>query len=328
MQSKDLFNQVLIEPHKAGATKLCVISGYATSAMVSYHLDQLDNDRRKADLKIHLVVGMWGSDGLPASYHRGFQKLVQDDYSDRFQCSYIYQSAPVHSKLYIWFKDNDPILSFAGSANYTQTGFGTRQREVLTECNATLAAKYFDTVLRDSIYCTHGDVDSLIRIYSDDQYFKRGRKHLESVEAFQAEPEDIDDNSFPCVRNSLLDRNGEVARRSGLNWGQRPDEGREPNQAYIPIKSSIYKTDFFPPRDSWFALGTDDNVTFLCKVSQDNGKAVGTPQSNSQLGEYFRRRLGVPSGALITRDHLEAYGRTDVVFCKLDDEHYTMDFSQ
>jgi len=295
--------------------------------MVSYHLDKLEAHKKKADLKIHLVVGMCGSDGLPMSYHRGFQKLVQEDYSDLFECSYIYRSAPIHSKLYVWFRDNDPVLSFAGSANYTQTGFGKRQREVLAECDAALAAKYFNSVLDDSIYCTHADVENLIRIYSDEQYFKRERKHIESVEALQAEPDALEETSFPCVRNSLLDRWGRVAPRSGLNWGQRPELHREPNQAYIPIKSSIYNTDFFPTRNSWFALGTDDNITFLCKVSQDNGKAVGTPQSNSQFGEYFRRRLGVPTGKLITREHLENYGRTDVVFCKLDEEHYTMDFS-
>lgn len=327
MRTEDLFNKILVDPQKAGANRLCVVSGYATSAMVSYHLDKLDTKQRRADLQIHLIVGMAGSDGLPLSYHRGFQKLVQEDYSDRFQCSYVYRASPVHSKVYLWFEDNTPIIGFAGSANYTQTGFGKRQREVLTECDVVLAATYFNAVLDDSIYCTHGDVDNLIRIYSDEQYFKRERKHVESVESIQAEPEGFEDNSFPCVRNSLLDRWGRVAPRSGLNWGQRPELHREPNQAYIPIKSAIYNTDFFPPRNSWFALGTDDNVTFLCKVSQDNGKAVGTPQSNSQFGEYFRRRLGVPSGELITREHLEKYGRTDVVFCKLDDEHYSMDFS-
>lgn len=48
---------------------------------------------------------------------------------------------------------------------------------------------------------------------------------------------------------------------------------------------------------------------------------------NSELGEYFSYRLGLPSGAKVTKEDLERYGRTDVDFYKLDEETYYMDFS-
>ncbi len=112
---------------------------------------------------------------------------------------------------------------------------------------------------------------------------------------------------------------------SGLNWGQR--EGREPNQAYLSLRSSVYQTDFFPARTIHFTVYTDDNKVLICTRAQDNGKAIHTPHNNSLIGEYFRNRLGLTSGEYVTKDDLFAYGRTDVDFYKIDDETYFMDFS-
>ena len=59
-----------------------------------------------------------------------------------------------------------------------------------------------------------------------------------------------------------------------------------------------------------------------------NGKGIETPQDNSEIGRYFRNRLGLANGAYISVSDLKKYGRTDVVFYKLDDENYVMDFSR
>lgn len=58
------------------------------------------------------------------------------------------------------------------------------------------------------------------------------------------------------------------------------------------------------------------------------GKGIETPQDNSEIGRYFRNRLGLASGAYISVDDLKRYGRTNVVFYKLDDENYVMDFAK
>ena len=132
------------------------------------------------------------------------------------------------------------------------------------------------------------------------------------------------------VRVSLLDfRNGTtLPSRSGLNWGQRPEEHREPNQAYIHLPSPVYKTSFFPPKTVTFTVLTDDSKTLICTRAQEKyGKAIHTPQNNSLIGEYFRNRLGVANGAPITIEDLHRYGRTDVDFYKIDEETYYMDFS-
>ena len=72
----------------------------------------------------------------------------------------------------------------------------------------------------------------------------------------------------------------------------------------------------------------DDNQIIQCVRAQDGDKAVHTPNDNALLGRYFRMRLGVASGALITIKDLERYGRTTVDFYKIDDENFFMDFSR
>jgi hypothetical protein len=59
----------------------------------------------------------------------------------------------------------------------------------------------------------------------------------------------------------------------------------------------------------------------------ETGYAIETPQNNGLLGEYFRHRLGLPSGLKVSKDDLLRYGQPDIEFCKIDDETLEMDFS-
>lgn len=122
-------------------------------------------------------------------------------------------------------------------------------------------------------------------------------------------------------------RNGQVIvpLRSGLNWGQRP--GREANQAYLSVPVEIQKSRFFPERGDVFIIECDDGFTMKCVRSQDNGKAIESPTDNSIIGIYFRKRLGVRSGHMVTVDHLHAYGRTSVDIHYRNEHLYYLDFS-
>ena len=120
-----------------------------------------------------------------------------------------------------------------------------------------------------------------------------------------------------------------------MNWGfasprnKNTKKPRDQNDAYIQLPSTIYKSDFFPLKGIHFTVSTDDGVTLICTRAQKDwrGHAIETPHDNSSLGEYFRNRLGLANGQLITKEHLIRYGRTDVTFYKVDEENYYMDFS-
>jgi hypothetical protein len=164
------------------------------------------------------------------------------------------------------------------------------------------------------------DAETLICVHNDGNYY---RQHIH-------EDKSIDTNSKSTdvehIKVSLLSsRTGGVQNRGGLNWGQRP--GREPNQAYIQLPPEVYNSDFFPKAPQSFTVVTDDDKSFICRRAEkdEQGQTIHTPQNNSYLGEYFRHRLGLANGAFITKQDLERYGRTDVVFYKVGDEYY-MDF--
>lgn len=326
MLTKDLFKEILFQPAQNGANKLYVVSGYATAAMAFHHLQFLQQNNHQ--VSVELIIGMSASDGLSESNHKGFQKLVQNDFAGAFSCSYLTEMPPVHSKVYAWYKDEQPVCGFIGSANYTQTAFGKNQREVMTLADAEQGLDYFQGLIPQSIYCDNIDAENFVQIYNERSY---QRVRRERIAAQQPESETIpllpSLLGLPSVQINLLDRNGVLPSRSGLNWGQRPELHREPNQAYIKLPSSVYNTDFFPPRTAHFTVLTDDGKVLICTRAQDNGKAIHTPHNNSLIGEYFRNRLGLPNGAPVTTDDLLQYGRTTVDFYKIDAETYFMDYS-
>ncbi len=323
MITEDIFNPVLIDPIRHGANRLYIVSGYATAAMAFHHFNAVQEI--DAEIKIDLIVGMCPLDGLSVSNHRGFRQMTEEEYPERFQCSYIINSPPVHSKVYAWYRDQDPMQAFTGSANYTQFAFRTARREALADCDAENAYDYFQSLISDTIYCTHLEADNFVRIYQDEQRSIRERQRAEMAGEDEERPPDL--VGLPRITVSFLARGGTLPQRSGLNWGQRPELNREPNQAYIRLPSTVYRTDFFPERGIHFTVLTDDGRVLICTRAQENGKAIHTPHNNSLIGEYFRNRLGLSSGETVNTADVQNYGRTDVTFYKIDDETYHMDFS-
>lgn len=319
----DLYSQVLIDPSLEGADRLCILSGYATSAMSFHHLADLQSKGKSID--VHLIVGMTLRDGLTRSNHEAFKKIVSEDYKGKLECSYLINPPPAHAKVYIWCKGKTPIQAYTGSANYTQTAFsGTKQYEYMVECDPANALRFFQKFISNSIYCTHPDVDERLITYSDSQ-------RQRSKSPIGEQPEIRINSEFRQVQVSLLGRNGKIQTSAGLNWGFRQTAGynRNKNEAYLQLPPEVYKSDFFPIRSQHFTVLTDDNKVLICTRAQkdDQGQAIETPHNNSLIGEYFRCRLGLPNSAFVTKQDLERYGRTYVTFLKIDDETFYMDFS-
>jgi hypothetical protein len=310
--TRDLADTILINPIQQEAVdELKIVSGYATPTMASWHIKTIST-KNLPSIRISLIIGMCVYDGLSVSAHQGFQNLVVDE---NFQCQYIYQGRPDHSKIYIWLRESTPILAFTGSANYSQSAFRNFRNEVLVSCDPFEALDYYNRSEENSIYCTHSEVEEFIQLKKDHPLLEAEEN---PVLAFRGA-------GIKHVTLPLLKKNGEIGNRSGLNWGQR--ERREPNQAYIPLPVNIARSDFFPLEGQHFSVITDDNKQLILRVEQQNDKAITTPLNNSLLGEYFRNRLGKSNGVFLTKSDLLTYGRTDVTFYRIDEEHYFLDFS-
>jgi len=324
MYNSNFRDLVLIDPIRQGANGLKIVSGYATHTMASWHIRELVTQNCNP-IDITLIVGMCSFDGISQSVHDGFINLVRRNNTpaqSNLTCQYVVEGVPVHSKLYLWEKDERPFRAFMGSANYTQAAFSPMRRELLDECDPVAALDYFNAIEPNTIYCSHAEVEDKIRILPSHSI----------LEAEEAPVVSVRGAGVQSLTLSLLARGGETGTKSGLNWGQR--DGREPNQAYISLPAEAARSEFFPIEDivtgkhnPHFSVVTDDNVNLILRVEQAGSKAITTPLNNSLIGEYFRSRIGAANGAYVTRQDLERYGRTDVTFYKLDDEQFFMDFS-
>ena len=318
VNTNELFEKALIEPLHKDANKLYIVSGYATALMAMRHLSFAKVLRKT--FSIHLIVGMCPQDGIEKRNHLAFIDLQSLRFGVDFNCNYVVENPSVHSKVYAWYKDDQPIAGFVGSANYTQNAFSASMREILSDESPVECLAYYNGLIRETVNCAEDNITELVDIYDRKIIRKEVEEETEADTAAST-----NNTGLLKITLTLLDRYGEVPARSGLNWGQRI--GREPNQAYINIPAEIGRSAFFPERRETFTVVTDDGKQMIFVRAQAGGKGLESTLNNSLLGEYFRYRLELKNGEFVKLEHLLKYGRTDVDFYKIDEENYYMDFS-
>lgn len=304
----NLYNEILIDPLNEGANELYIVSGYASATFCRRHLEDLLKINK--NIKLNLIIGM------PTSRNDQYHFLnLLNNYPNSLRANYYEGKPGVHAKVYSWTKDSKPLIGFSGSANYTQFGFFKNMQEnQMISDDAENIHVYFESLLLKSV--------PIEKSKKEEKQILMTEKISTSLPA--GEMEWIEPNK--SVRISLLEKSGKLPSKSGLNWGQRPR--REQNQAYLSIRKDARKEGFLPDRNFTFSLLTDDSVALDCVVQQDGRKAISTTNNNSEIGRYFRERLGVESGKLVLKDDLIKYGRTDFILRKIDDETFMLDFSK
>ena len=316
MFTEDIAEKVLMNPLREGADELYVAASYATHTMLSWFLTNLELHQHQT-LRIAMMIGMVPYNYLSVTVHDGFCALVRPPYPpqvERVECSYLYDYPAFHGNLYVWKKNGELFKAFMGSAPFIQSALTQHNvQESMTECDPEEAWTLYDSLVGRSIYCNHVEVEEYVQLVPSHPVLDMELNLVAGLDNYES------------VTLSLVTRNGSPGNRAGLNWGQRPNRDR--NEAYIPLPRAVASNGFFPPSYLHFTAITDDRKQLTLRVEQQNDKAITTPERNSDLGEYFRNRLGLPNGAFVTRNDLEAYGRTNVTFYKLDDETYYMDFS-
>lgn len=317
----NLFEKVLLEPPKRGARELFILSGYSSASMVTKHFEVATREL-SIDLSIDLHIGMTGRDGISRNSLLGLQAIPRQIAGRSFNCSLSVTGSSNHSKIYVWCDENGPKEAFLGSSNYTQLGFGisasaSTHKEVFVTIDPDAGFEYVLASSEGGISYKSPDIAEHIFLFDDQS---SPRIEVDEAETTTNSTDFVD---LPLVMTRMPDQ-GEVHQRAGLNWGQR--EGRNPNQAYIPIPSSIAKAKFFPEKNIHFQVVTDDGEAFVCTVAQANDKALETPNDNSILGKYFRRRLNLPDGAFIEKKHLESFGSNAVRIYRENDDCYLLSF--
>jgi hypothetical protein len=319
----NLFQEVLIEPVRKGAKELFVVAGYSSPAMVVRHFEEL---KKFSDgIKLDLQVGMVSKDGIPRSSLTGFQSLPRQINNGSVKCRFNI-GVPIHTKIYVWCDESGPTQAFAGSADYTQTSFGIgsenlRQREVCVEVDPKEA---FDLVIElsgDTVAVDDPRLKDLLPII-DVSPVAFGA-FMDEKSGIVLEDSDHQSVLLPLVQTTK--NPGEVHNAgAGLNWGQRGNRNR--NEAYIPIPSKVRQDNFFPDKGVRFQVITDDGESFIATVAQQGDKAIETPEDNSIIGTYFRRKLRIMPGDFVTTSALEQFGSTGVRLTRLTDDLYRLEF--
>lgn len=143
-----------------------------------------------------------------------------------------------------------------------------------------------------------------------------------------------------CLRLYTVNRSTKektVEEHSGLNqWnGKRKNSKtntytpRDPNEVYIPYPSYDRNRSkgFFPPRNENFELILPDGKVIQAKVCQSDGKAIMS-NPNSELGKWLLRDVfELPEGKIVTYNMLKIYGIDSVIFTKIGEKKYKIDFT-
>ena len=122
-----------------------------------------------------------------------------------------------------------------------------------------------------------------------------------------------------------------VHEKSGLNIWNAGGRPRHPNEVYIPFnvtdRNRPENKNFFPPQETSFDLMLPDKTHISAKICQQNGKAIMS-NPNKALGKWLLRDvLELPENTLVTYNLLQEKGFDTVIFEKIDDLHYTINFT-
>ena len=323
-------------------SKLKIVTAFTDCDRISTHMIKLaegmKNNSFVKGLKVEIILGMTKTNLSPKK-HEDICRLIGflNDSKDmpEISCRYICNGAEVHSKLYLWESKDEksdkmiPYRAYCGSLNYTMNAFYKR-REIVTLCDTMKAWQYYRDLLLDTIDCF------------DSGIAERLKNTVNNVAA-EEEPDDSEteyqryNRTTPVgtIKISLLKADGsDTGHGSGINWGIRPNgTPRDRDQAYIPYNSADRKEGFFPDRLSladencpMFKVITKDFGSFHMRMAQQGNKALHSVESNAILGKWIRKEIGVPPGTFITKQMLENYGKTYVVFRKYADGTYLLDF--
>lgn len=136
-----------------------------------------------------------------------------------------------------------------------------------------------------------------------------------------------------------------VAKKSGLNqWngvrksyrtnenGEREvtrETPRNPNELYIPYPAEDRsRNEFFPPRNVDFELMLPDGQCISAKVCQQDSKAIMS-NPNNLLGKWLLRDVfELEEGTIVTYEMLRIFNIDSVIFTKLEDRKYKVDFCE
>jgi hypothetical protein len=118
--------------------------------------------------------------------------------------------------------------------------------------------------------------------------------------------------------------------KSGLNGWNASGRKRDINEIYIPFPKEDREKSFgfFPARNISFNLFLPNGDKLSAKICQADGKAIMS-NPNKALGKWLLRDLlDFEEGRILKYEDLERIGVDTVIFTKIDNNNYKLDFAE
>lgn len=291
------------------------------------------------------VIGGMYSQGINQKLFASLQKEIQDNPLLEIK----FTTIDIHSKIYIWRKNNKILSALIGSANFSRNGLCTDFRESLADAtNDTFHPlnKYLSLLNEQSTYTPKVLEKELNKEY---EYTKQ--EIQEPIPTYF---------KYDIPLYIVKDNIEIVPEKSGLNWCLSNGHVAD-GDAYIPIPKSLLQENqglIQPFKDDYISMSGrrrnsdpieiiwDDGIVMeasLEGVQMNNGmkypkqiasysrEAISQDgkriSAKSILGRYLRKRLNVGLKELITMDTLERYGRSTITLSLVENGVYYADFS-
>lgn len=159
--------KILIDPiFSLGTDKLCILSSEANPSMASWLLTTY-KERSIEGISTELILTSAAEQGVTETVHNGFKALHKAYYgevSNTFTCSYLDETPEKKESLFIWMKDDIPVIAFTCSYNFTQNSLLQDGYGSISLCEAKTAYKIFQVAVGQSIYCVNSEVEDYIVI--------------------------------------------------------------------------------------------------------------------------------------------------------------------
>lgn len=336
--------QIIFSKHELlsdAPDELLIISGYLGPAPIE-RLNEL------SDMNITVIGGMYAN-GIDARLLTSLETIKNTNPNLKI----LYSQQEIHSKIYIWKKEDKVLSALIGSANFSSNGLRTDFRESLADATRDTfepLKEYSKYILEHATETPSLKASQAIINYNEDNTIH----HMVEVV-----PERLYTVDIPLYSENTS-RGKYVPERSGLNWCFFNGHVAI-GDAYIRIPKNIIQmeTALIKPFDSSYISTTlrrrnSDSIEliwddgFVMEASLEGIQTyqnknypkqlasykAQTPYLNGErisvksiLGRYLRKRLGIGLTDLVTMEVLEAYGRTTITLSLIEEGVYYADFS-
>ena len=311
--SATTLKKIVFEMHETlPSDELNILSGYIGSSVIE--------DLGDLKINVKIIYGLAREKKLNKVFYNDLCKLNSGN--TQIYCPDILS----HAKIYIWRNSGEVVYILIGSANFSNSDLVTPNREVLSEVNRESFKEfetYYDRIFKSSVRVNKVDLN---------KFGSKENKNSGTSSTVALDP-------GICVTDSLFEK------ASKINWGHG-NANTNPRDAYIPIRKQdiVNYPQLFPEKADNKGLGYNDNAPI--EILWDDGirmpallegslkidglrypNKISSFRSKKTMGDYLRRRMGLPKGKFVTKQMFENYGRDNISISLLGEGVYFMDFS-